>query len=564
MTENVPLTFPEGPRAKLDEALGDLVSRASDVLATQGRLRALLNANQLISQQLDLTVVLRRIVETAIDLVNARYGALGVIGPDGALEQFIHVGMGDDDVARIGQLPEGHGLLGALIVDPHPIRLPHLDDDERSSGFPAHHPGMESFLGVPIRVGDHIFGNLYLTNAASGEFSADDEELVTALASTAGFAIHNARLFDQATRRQAWLAASAELTVAVAESEADPLGLVVERVLDLSRADLVRVLLPTSDPEMMVVARARGHDEDAIVGVRVPIRGSVSGRVLQLRKPLLMDEKDLPDVSRTAGLGPTVAVPLSTAGRITGVLAVSRIPGGRSFGHEDLDMVADLAGRVGIVMELAAARSDRQQIALMEERGRIARDLHDNVIQQLFATGLEMQSIAGALPPGAWTGRLEEAISRVDESIGQIRTAVFALSSKSRDGRTTIRHRIIDLVAEVGTSFAQKPWVSFEGPLDLVVVGNLADDVLAVIRESLTNIARHAVATKVSLVVAIRNSNVEIEVQNDGAHSLSSRRSGLDNLRERALHRGGQATFDADNGVATFRWSVPIAEERDD
>ena len=194
----------------MDEALGDLVARASDVLATQGRLCVLLKANQLISQQLDLTVVLRRIVETAIDLVDARYGALGVISPDGSLEQFIHVGMADDEVSGIGRLPEGHGLLGALIDDLQPIRLPQLADDERSMGFPEQHPQMESFLGVPIRVGDQVFGNLYLTNAASGEFSADDEELVTALASTVGFAIDNARLFERAKRRQAWLAASAE------------------------------------------------------------------------------------------------------------------------------------------------------------------------------------------------------------------------------------------------------------------------------------------------------------------------------------------------------------------
>jgi signal transduction histidine kinase len=559
--EDGSLTFPEGPRAKLDEALGDLVARASEVLATQGRLRALLKANRLITEQLDLTVVLRRIVETAIDLVSARYGALGVIASDGSLEQFIHVGMTDDEVSRIGHLPEGHGLLGALIGNPQPIRLPDLAADGRRSGFPPHHPQMDSFLGVPIRVGNSVFGNLYLTNAAAGEFSADDEDLVSALASTAGVAIQNARLFEQGKRRQAWLAASAELTVAVAKSSADPLELVVERVLDVSRADLVRMLLPTDDPETMVIARAKGHDQDAIVGVRVPIRGSVSGRALQLRRPLLVDEMNLPTVSRAAGLGPTMAVPLSTAGQMTGVLAVSRLPGSPSFAAEDLEMVADLAGRVGIAIELAAARSDRQHIVLMEDRSRIARDLHDNVIQQLFATGLELQSIAGTLPPGEWTNRVEETVSRVDEIIGQIRTAIFALSARSGDEHQTIRHRIIDLVAELGTPLGQKPWVSFEGPVDLVIVGDLAADVVAVIRESLTNVARHASPTKVSLVVAIRDSSVEIDVQNDGAHPLTSRRSGLDNLQERATRRGGSAAFDQVDGTARFRWRVPVADE---
>lgn len=563
MTEESSLTFPEGPRAKLDEALGDLVARASDVLATQGRLRALLKANQLISQQLDLPVVLRRIVETAIDLVRAEYGALGVIGQDGNLEQFIHVGMGAADVERIGHLPEGHGLLGALIVDPHPIRLPHLADDERSSGFPAHHPRMDSFLGVPIRVGDRVFGNLYLTNAASGEFSSDDEELVKALAATAGFAIDNARMFANAQRRQAWFAASAELTVAVAGSAEDPLELVVDRVREVAHADLVRVLLPSRDPESMTIVRARGQDGDSIVGLHVAKRGSVSGRVLQSGKPLLLREDQVPRASKALGLGPTMAVPLSTAGKISGVLAVSRLPGGEPFAEGDLEMVADLAGRVGIALELADARADRQHIALMEERGRIARDLHDHVIQQLFATGLELQSIAGTLPPGDASDRLEQVISHLDESIGQIRTAVFALAPKSRGGQVAVRHRIIDLVGELGSALTEKPWVSFEGPVDLVIVGDLAEDVLAVVRESLTNIAKHASATKASLVVAIRDSTVEIEVQNDGAGFPSARSSGLSNMRERALSRGGDATFTSTDGTATFRWHVPIESRHD-
>lgn len=555
------LTFPDSPRVKLDEALGDLVARASDVLATQGRLRALLRANRLISQQLDLPVVLRRIVETAIDLVDAEFGALGVIAPDGTLEQFIHVGMTEHDVVHIGHLPEGHGLLGALIDDPRPIRLPHLADDERSSGFPEHHPQMDSFLGVPIRIGDRVFGNLYLTNAASGEFSADDEELVTALASTAGFAIDNARLYESATRRQAWLAASAELTVALAGSPEDPLGIVVERVLDVSRGDIVRVLVPSDDPEFMTVSRAKGHGSDASVGSRVPKMGSVSGRVLQRGKPVLMAEDQLPKASRDLGLGPTMAVPLSTDGKVDGVLAVSRMPGGVPFTTDDLEMVADLASRVGIAIELSKARSDRQRIAVMEERGRIARDLHDHVIQQLFATGLELQSIVGTLSPGTTADRLDQVIDHVDESIAQIRTAIFALSPKTRDARVAIRHRIIDLVGELGTSLSQKPWVSFEGPVDLVIEGALAEDVLAVVRESLSNIAQHASATKVSLVVAIKDATVQIELQNDGAHPLSTRRSGLSNMQERARKYGGDTTFETEDGVATFRWRVPVDGE---
>lgn len=556
------LTFPEGPRSRLDEALGDLVVRASDVLATQGRLRALLRANQLISQQLDLPIVLRRIVETAIELVDAQYGALGVIAADGTLEQFIHVGMTENEVAGIAHLPEGHGLLGALIRDPRPIRLPHLGDDQRSSGFPAHHPAMESFLGVPIRVGDRLFGNLYLTNAASGEFSADDEELVTSLATTAGFAIENARLFESAQRRQAWLAASAELTVAAGTVD-DPLGVVVERVREVSQADVVRVILPSDDPEYGEIARAKGGDAPSTIGLRVPRRGTAAGRVLHSGKPVLMPEERPTEGDQISALGPTMAVPISADGTARGVLTISRLPGGAPFAQSDLDMVADLAARVGIAVELAAARSDREKIALMEDRSRIARDLHDHVIQQLFATGLELHSIVGALPPGSQADRLDRAITHIDESIGQIRTAIFALSPKSPHGDTAIRHRIIDLVGEIADCLPQKPWVSFEGPVDLVIAGDRADDALAVVREALTNIARHAEPSRVSIVVAVRNSRVEIDVQNDGAEAQSARRSGLSNLQQRAARRGGDALFESVDGTARLHWWIPIGAEAD-
>lgn len=562
MVDDGALTFPDGAKARLNEAIVDLAAHSAEVLATQSRLRALLRANQIINQQLELPVVLHRIVETAIELVDASYGALGVIAPDGTLEQFIHVGMSDDDVDRIGRLPEGHGLLGAVISDPHPIRVHHLADDLRSSGFPAQHPKMDSFLGVPIRVGRRVFGNLYLTDAASGEFSADDEELVTALASTAGFAIENARLFEHSRRRQAYLAASAELTVAVASSGSDPLGLVVERVFDVSQADAVRILLPSEDQTAITVARARGAATGESVGVRLPIAGTVAGWVLQSRKPLFVGEEQVPSASRALDPGPTMAVPLCTAGAVTGVLTVSRVPGGTPFTPDDLELLADLTGRACVAIELATARSDRQRMALMEERGRIARDLHDHVIQQLFATGLELQSIAGRLQHGTETDRLEQVVAHIDESIGQIRTAVFALSPKPGDGHAA-RHRVIDLVGELGAFLASKPWVSFEGPVDLVIVGDLVDDVLAVVREALSNIAKHATATKVTLVVAIKDSTVDIDIENDGAGAPSSRRSGIDNMGERARRRGGVATFVSAEGKARLHWQVPIGELRD-
>jgi GAF domain-containing protein len=205
--ETSALAFPDAPRSKLDHLLAELVDAAQDVLATQGRLRSLLNATRAVSGELDLPAVLRRIIEAAVDLVGARYGAIGVIAPDGSLEQFIHVGMSDELVQQIGALPEGHGLLGALIEEQAPIRLEVLSQDPRSSGFPAHHPPMDSFLGVPIRVRAEVYGNIYLSESEAGSFSEEDQELLIALAGAAGAAIDHARLFDESRRRQEWAAA---------------------------------------------------------------------------------------------------------------------------------------------------------------------------------------------------------------------------------------------------------------------------------------------------------------------------------------------------------------------
>ena len=184
----VELTFPDLPRLELDQLLGQLVERAQEVMATQGRLRGLLRANQIVTSDLSLPVVLRRIVEAARELVGARYAALGVLAPEGGLAEFVHVGMADGAGGADRAPPQGKGLLGALIEDPRPIRLTRIADDPRSCGLPADHPPMTSFLGVPIRVRDEVFGNLYLRGERRGGFTAEDEELITALAATAAVA----------------------------------------------------------------------------------------------------------------------------------------------------------------------------------------------------------------------------------------------------------------------------------------------------------------------------------------------------------------------------------------
>ena len=248
----VELTFPDLPRLELDQLLAQLVERAQEVMATQGRLRGLLRATQTVTSGLSLPVVLRRIAEAARELVGARYAALGVLAPEGGLAEFVHVGMDDELAARIGHLPEGKGLLGALIEDPRPIRLARIADDPRSCGFPPDHPPMTSFLGVPIRVRDEVFGNLYLAESVRGEFTADDEELIKALAATAATVIDNARLYEAARERGEWLQASATIARRLLSAdldEIDSLRLIAEHSREVAHADLVTVVLPDDDGE---------------------------------------------------------------------------------------------------------------------------------------------------------------------------------------------------------------------------------------------------------------------------------------------------------------------------
>jgi signal transduction histidine kinase len=565
MDKDDSLRFPDFPRAELDRSLSQLVELAGDVLATQGRLRALLKANQAIVQQLDLPTVLRRIVDVAVELVGARYGALGVISPHGGLEQFITVGMTEAEIAHLGHLPEGHGLLGALVDDPRPIRLDHLQSDSRSTGYPEGHPPMDSFLGVPIRVRDTVFGNLYLTNRREGRFTADDEELVTALASTAGFAIDNARLFAETRRRQDWSAASAEITSALLSvDQSDAISLLATKVLELSDGDYVRVALPSDDPTHLVISTAAGLDEDRVEGRLVPLVGSIWGSVLDSKQPRLVEEEEMLGTLSTtdSNVGPTMALPLIGSGKTLGVLVVSRLAGRVRFTPADLELAADFAGQASLAMELANAKADQQRMVLLEDRGRIARDLHDHVIQQLFGTGLELQSVVGALPPGPTADRVDHAVSGLDTAIAQIRTAIFALSSSETDCADTVRHRIIDVVNEVAAGLPRTPHVAFAGPVDLAVTGALADDAVAVIRESLTNVVKHAAAQQTSVSVAVVHGTVIIEITDDGVGAKPGpRRSGLANLEARARTYGGDFSFESEPGNTRSRWRAPYKDQ---
>lgn len=559
------LSFPDGPRSSLDQALSELVLNANKVLATQGRLRSLLQASQAVVEELDLAAVLRRIVEVAVDLVGARYGALGVIAPSGKLEQFIHVGIPEDQAEKIGHLPDGRGLLGALIEDPQAIRLPHLGADSRSSGFPAHHPPMDSFLGVPVRVRGEVYGNLYLSNQISGAFSEEDEELLTALAATAGIAIDNARLFDETRRRQRWSAASAEISAALLSDRADAsLELLADRFASLADADLVCVVLAAGE-DTLIVETAKGTQAKQVKGLVIPSADTTVGRAFDSGQPILTPDGaaslDQPDAQLV--LGPTMVIPLLASGRTHGVMTVSRSANRPRFTTSDLEMAADFAGQASVALELARGRSAGQKLALLEDRSRIARDLHDNVIQRVFAAGIGLQAISGSVDDPDVRERIIEEVVALDVAIVEIRTAIFALTAQTSRDRGSIRHRVIDLLSELSSLFPQTPRLVFTGPIDLLTPPEMSDDIAAVIREGLTNVVRHAEATETVVNLSVGDDLVVIEVVDNGIGVVESdRRSGLANLAARAAPWGGDVVLEnRARGGSRLRWTAHIEPE---
>lgn len=531
----------------------------------QARLRRLLEANRLAVEHLDLSAALRQIVEAAVEMVGVQYGAIGVLGSNGSLDEFIHVGMDAETVAAIGTRPVGLGLLGALIADPRPVRLTTIEGDGRSVGLPMHHPGITSFLGVPLEVRDQIFGHLYLADPRANAFSEDDQQLVEALAATAGVAIAHARLFEESTRREQWTAATSRIThELLTNDEVDALQLIAETVLGLADADLVCVVLCEGGlrPGVeLVVDRVAGHAKDAVLAGHVSDAGLV-GTCLRSGRPQLVEDLAasnpdtlLPRVS----LGPAMAVPLPSESGVRGSLFVLRDRGSPAFTEFDLDVAASFAGHAALALDRADARLVRMRTSTLEDRDRIARDLHDHVIQRLFAAGLSIQSVCALIGPGVAADRLNTQIDEIDATIRQIRTTIFGLHA-SRSERKGVRAQVLDAITAATVTLARAPQVSFRGPLDLLVTDALCGDVVAVVREALTNVGRHAAAEGVEVVLSANAHEVSVEVLDDGKGLVDGVvLSGLDNLRSRAEVLGGSFSLADRTGPGVrLHWTVPL------
>jgi signal transduction histidine kinase len=559
------------PSLGLDQLLAELQVRLQAVVATRDRVNALFDAVVAVGMNLDIEVVLRGIVESAVSLVDAQYGAMGVIGEGGRLAEFIPVGLTEEQIGRIHHWPEGRGLLGALISDPRPVRLANLAEHKLSSGFPAGHPPMTSFLGVPIRIRDEVYGNLYLTNKRNGpSFDEEDEAVLVALAAAAGVAIENARLYDEARRQQRWLTASAEVTNALL-SGADvggALALIAAKSQEMTGADLVMLALPTPGGDLLQIEHAVGDGAAEALGLILPAAGSASGIVLATGQVLTIPDFSHDDrvaaVARQAlNLGPAVLVPLGAAGNVRGVLTAGRRPGAMPLPPAAAEMLVTFASQAGIALELAEHRHQAERVAVYEDRDRIARDLHDLVIQRLYATGISLQGAVGMIPAADVAGRVGQAVDALDETIREIRSTIFALQARPQASPAGLRARIVAVADQMTVLLGFAPTLQLDGPLDTGVPAEVAEHLLGALREALSNAARHAAATSVAVRVQAQ-SDLSLTVTDNGVGiSQGDRRSGLANLERRARECGGSLSLEPAHGGGTqLRWQVPLPAAR--
>jgi two-component system, NarL family, sensor histidine kinase DevS len=556
---------------RLRALLVEVQDRVGEIIESRDQLDSLLEAVVAVSSGLDLDQTLRRIVEAAMNLVDARYGALGVLGEDGQLVEFINSGI--DDITRklIGDLPTGRGVLGVVIDEAKPLRLEDLSTHPSSVGFPPNHPPMRTFLGAPVRARGQVFGRLYLTEKHDGQhFTEDDEVVLQALAGAAGIAIDNARLYEESRRRQRWLEASGEITAGLLSGidTDEALRLIANRALELTAADYTVVALhddPDADPseaQELTVRVCAGLQPDTLTGRAIPVAGSTSGQVFRDQIPrsvpdLAFDVSDGLDVE----LGPALALPLGKADAIAGVLLAVRAPGSPAFDEAQFQIVASFADQAALALRQAESQAAARELEVLADRDRIARDLHDHVIQRLFAVGLGMQSTHRRAKNPVVVHRLAEHIDQLHEVIQDIRTAIFDLQNTGSD-TARLRSALHETITELTQDSPVRTTVRMTGSLDDLPAG-LAEDAAAVVREAVSNAVRHSRGDELAVTVSVDETELTVEVTDNGAGipEAATRRSGLRNLDQRAIEYGGSLTIErATTGGTRLLWTAPITD----
>ncbi|PWV48465.1 GAF domain-containing sensor histidine kinase [Nocardiopsis sp. L17-MgMaSL7] len=557
----------------LDELLADVHSQMNPGLSAQGRMHSLLQAVLDIGGDLDLATVLRRLTEAAAHLAEARFAGLGVIGEDGGFTEFIPVGFTQAQAERIGRFPHGKGVLGTPSFEQTTLRLSDLRDHPDFGGFPEGHPRMTSFLGVPIQVRGEVFGNLYLTEKENGgEFDEEDETIVTALATAAGVAIENARLYEETRLRERWLAASTEITTRLL-SGADTdevLAYLAAQAREIAGADTAVVMLPDPHARGHLFAEfADGPIAQEILGTPVEIQDSACGSVYESGEAAAVPDlrqANCPMLTHR-GYGPGLLVPLGTPGNTRGVLLLGKLSERAPFDSNIRRMLNSFSVQAGVALELAEARRDSERIVVLEERDRIAKDLHDVVIQRLFASAMTLMSTVRLIGSTEAEERVQRTIDELDSTIREIRSTIFDLQHPPSRRDTSLRGQILRLAENTAHSLGCHPGVSLDGPIDASVPDEVGEQLLAVLGEGLTNVARHARATEVHVSVTVeeqsttgRPTTLVLTITDNGVGlPEEGRRSGLRNLDQRAQALGGGFSAGrGEEGGTVLVWRVPV------
>ncbi|WP_406277200.1 GAF domain-containing protein [Nocardia sp. NBC_00881] len=556
---------------RLRELLIEVQERIALIVDVRDRMDRLVEAMLVITAGLDLDNTLRTIVHAAIELVDAGYGALGVLETDKASDQlaeFVYEGIDDRTRVLIGDLPRVHGVLGLLIQQPKPLRLRNLSDHPSSVGFPEHHPPMHTFLGVPMQVRGEVFGNLYLTEKAGGqEFTEDDEVVVQALAAAAGIAIENARLYEQSRLRQQWLEATWDVaTELLAGGEpGEVLDLVAERALTLTKSAYTFLALPedTDIPHdevtELVVVSAAGSGCEELIGRRIPLEQSGAGEAFRDGRVIAVDKRSYFQLFGSTQLGPALILPLRAGRSVLGVLITVRPADATLLAAPADSMMAAIADQAALALRLVDTQRRMRELDVLSDRDRIARGLHDHVIQRLFAVGLSLQGTVQWARAPEIKARLMETVDDVQAIVQDIRDSIFDLQSNTAADSSKYRKHVHGIIVDMTAESGLRTTVRLAGPVT-VLAPPLSDDVEAVLREAVSNVVRHASATTVSVELRVHD-DVTIEVTDDGVGLRDdiTRRSGLANLATRAEQAGGCFSIESrPSGGTVLRWSAPL------
>jgi signal transduction histidine kinase len=526
----------------------------------------LLDTGLALAAELSLPTLLQRIVDLAVELTNAHYGAVGVLSPDGIeLSNFITSGLNAGERLAIGDLPHGRGILGVLIREPSVLRIPEIGQDPSSAGFPSNHPPMRSFLGAPIRAHGRVFGNLYLTDKrGASEFTDEDEAAVLVLATQAGVAIANAQLYSELQLRERWLDSVREVTTTLlaGDTARAALQLVAQHARELGNADMATISVPDGDGLRIIIADGAGADQ--LHGVEVPLAGSLSAEVIRTERTMVVADASRSPLTQPmvsiAGVGPMILVPLALRTSTAGVLAVGRLAGRPEFGSADIPLLESFAEQASLALEYARAISELSRLGMVEDRERIARDLHDGVIQSLFAVGIGLQGTAAVVGDPRLADRIQQFVSEIDRVIGDVRSYIFGLrpSVLSAGNLTNTLEQIAHETEErTGVTVIVDVDVSLEPAL-----ANGSAHIVHIVREALSNVGRHAAATTCRVSVRREGSSAVLEIDDDGRgfdrDSISSG-LGMGNLAERAEAIGGTLEVESHPGRGTtVRVTVPV------